>query len=191
MWQGSYAFPKAAPRAHSPWAVIKIRCLLRHFKDKAGERRAMWFTTLLDKSHDAARPFAKYPDLFMTADRSAVLGEKKRKEVFGALPLFQKNYDFVKMLSQEHLCHKSLILVLGFITHSPDTSIPTPSFWSPGGCLLGRLPCDILSLSEGSETLYWRFPQLCQFVPLGHLVFSHTITRRRPIRLNFCQVCRS
>lgn len=61
MWQGSYAFPKAAPRAYSPWAVIKIRCLLRHFKDKAEERRAMWFTTLLAKSrvslssHDAQR----------------------------------------------------------------------------------------------------------------------------------------
>lgn len=106
MWQGSYAFPKAAPRAYSPWAVIKIRCLLRHFKDKAGERRAMWFTTLLDKSHDAPRPFAKYPVLFMTADRSAVLGERNRKEVFGALPLFQKNYGLMKMHSQEHLCRK-------------------------------------------------------------------------------------
>lgn len=106
MWQGSYAFPKAAPRAYSPWAVIKMRCLLRHFKDKAGERRAMWFTTLLDKSHDAPRPFAKYPVLSMTADRSAVLGEQNRKEVFGALPLFQKNYGSMKMHSQEHPCRE-------------------------------------------------------------------------------------
>lgn len=74
----------------------------------------MWFTTLLDKSkvtlssHDAPRLFMKYPDLLMTADRSAVLGEQIGKQEFGALPHFQLNDIFMKTHSQEHLCHKIL-----------------------------------------------------------------------------------
>lgn len=97
----------------------------------------MWFTTLLDKSHDAPRPFAKYPVPLMTAGRSAVLGEQNRKEGFGALPLFQKNYDFVKIHSQEHLCHK-FDFGAGFYNAQPHHLHPQPILPIPKGVSSGE-----------------------------------------------------
>lgn len=196
MWQGSYAFPKAAPRAYSPWAVIKIRCLLRLFKDKAGERRAMWFTTLLDKSkitlssHEAPRPFIKYPVLFVTADRSVVLGEKNRNRKYLELCHVSRKMAFLWKRTLKSVFVMKFDFGVGIFNTQPQRLHPYPTSLCPaGGRLLGGLPCNILFLSEGSQTLYWRFTQPCQFVPWGHLVFSHTIVWRRPIRLNFCQVC--